>query len=320
MELVSIIVPVYNAEKYINKCIDSILCQTHSNIELIIIDDGSSDETGRICLDYSYRDKRIRYERKNNTGVSSSRNKGIEIAVGKYIVFIDADDFIKVDFIEVLVKNKQVDFVMCGYEIYDYMKRCVDLKYSCKNFYGRMSEFVREIEFYLNPPFLLSPWGKLFSRDIINISGLKFQEGLSYGEDAVFVFEYLMHCDTVLVLDYIGYFYCRHNEITLSKKFLYNKIDINYYINFKISTLLEYNNYKDEKNILSTRLLNSFVSYTKELVKSKLSVYDKYVLFYEKFMLYQSFFPSSKRLSHIIVITAGKYRAFYPLIYLFKFR
>lgn len=91
--MVSIIVPVYNAEKYLSRCVDSILSQTMKDFELLLIDDGSQDESGRICDEYSEKDARVRVFHKPNGGVSSARNLGIDHAKGKYIIFIDSDDY-----------------------------------------------------------------------------------------------------------------------------------------------------------------------------------------------------------------------------------
>ena len=99
-ELISIIVPVYNVEKYLKKCIDSILNQTYSNIEILLIDDGSTDNSGIICDNFKKRDSRIKVVHKKNSGVSSTRNYGLDLATGKYISFVDSDDFVECDFIE----------------------------------------------------------------------------------------------------------------------------------------------------------------------------------------------------------------------------
>ena len=102
MELISIIVPVYKAEKHLSECIDSIISQTYENFELILIDDGSPDNSGKICDEYAEKDKRIRAIHKENGGVSSARNTGLDNASGEYITFIDSDDFVDKQYLEKL--------------------------------------------------------------------------------------------------------------------------------------------------------------------------------------------------------------------------
>lgn len=114
---VTIIVPVYNVEKYLNKCIDSILSQTFNNFELILIDDGSTDSSGNICDEYLNKDKRVKVIHKENGGVSSARNAGLDIAKGKYISFVDSDDYISDYYIEKLynnIKDNNADISICG--------------------------------------------------------------------------------------------------------------------------------------------------------------------------------------------------------------
>ena len=116
--MVSIIIPAYNAEKYIEQCIDSIISQTYKNIEVIIVNDGSTDNTLAICEKYAKEDKRIKIVKKKNEGVSKARNDGIKIATGKYIMFIDSDDYIDDDYIEIMHKNiveKKADLVVSNY-------------------------------------------------------------------------------------------------------------------------------------------------------------------------------------------------------------
>lgn len=118
--LISVIVPVYNSEKYLKNCIDSVFSQTYQNWELVLVDDGSSDASGEICDYYSRSDKRVKVIHQNNAGVSAARNTGIETACGQYIMFIDSDDSITEDCIEILytyLTNNQADIAAgrtCG--------------------------------------------------------------------------------------------------------------------------------------------------------------------------------------------------------------
>lgn len=120
-ELISIIVPIYNVEKYLNRCIDSIINQTYKNLEIILVDDGSTDNSGKICDKYAEKDKRIKVIHKKNGGLSDARNSGIEVEKGKKISFIDSDDFVEKTFIENLykwMKQYDVDISCCDSDIF----------------------------------------------------------------------------------------------------------------------------------------------------------------------------------------------------------
>ena len=124
---VSVIVPVYNVEKYLNKCVDSIINQTYKNLEIILVDDGSKDSSGEICDQYAAQDKRIRVIHKKNGGASDARNLGLENATGEYIGFIDSDDWIEVDMYEKMIQfahTYETDIVCCGrYNVYGDIKK-----------------------------------------------------------------------------------------------------------------------------------------------------------------------------------------------------
>lgn len=117
-DLISVVVPIYNVENYIKKCVDSILSQTYKNLEIILVDDGSPDNCPQICDEYAQKDSRIKVIHKENGGVSSARNIGMENARGKWIAFIDADDWIEEKYFEKMldrVKTNDADIVLCGY-------------------------------------------------------------------------------------------------------------------------------------------------------------------------------------------------------------
>ena len=120
-KLISIIVPVYNVEKYVAECIESIIKQTYQNLEILLIDDGSTDNSGKICDKYAEKDKRIKIIHKENGGVSSARNLGLDLAQGEYIAFIDSDDFVSNKYIESLysaIEHKDAEIVLSKYSNY----------------------------------------------------------------------------------------------------------------------------------------------------------------------------------------------------------
>lgn len=118
--LVSVIVPIFKVEPYLNRCVDSLLVQTHDNLEIILVDDGSPDRCGDICDEYAKKDDRIKVVHKKNGGLSDARNAGVRVAVGKYIAFVDSDDYVTSDYIQYLLElleNNQADISVCNYYI-----------------------------------------------------------------------------------------------------------------------------------------------------------------------------------------------------------
>lgn len=115
---ISIIVPIYNVEKYLQKCVDSILCQTYKNLEIILVNDGSPDNCPAICDEYAKKDKRIKVIHKQNGGVSSARNAGLDVATGKYVQFVDSDDWVEPEYSKTminLIEENNCDLGICGY-------------------------------------------------------------------------------------------------------------------------------------------------------------------------------------------------------------
>ena len=118
-DLVSVIVPIYKVEKYLGKCVDSIINQTYKNLEIILVDDGSPDNSGKICDEYAKKDNRIKVIHKENGGLSSARNAGLDVATGEFIAFVDSDDRIHLDFVEKLyraIKEENADIASCYVE------------------------------------------------------------------------------------------------------------------------------------------------------------------------------------------------------------
>ena len=228
---VSVIVPVYNVEKLLQRCIDSILVQTFTDFELLLIDDGSKDKSGEICDEYAAKDARIRVFHKQNGGVSSTRNLGIDEAKGKYIAFVDSDDFLDNDYFEQLVRQDG-DLIFCGFKSaggkphqFVYPNRVVvdDEIGSC------MAEYLADTPVGV-------PWSKLFKSELLKQSGLRFEESLFWGEDHVFVMNFLMFCKTLVFINYAGYnYYCP----PVNKKYLLNEKQVLNYLEKEIGTLRE---------------------------------------------------------------------------------
>lgn len=190
MELVTIIIPAYNAEKTITQCLESVLCQTYSKLEVLVINDGSIDRTMQICAKYEQKDSRVKIFDQENRGVSAARNKGIEYAVGKYLCFLDADDYLEDTYIErmcqIYKESPLSDIVVCGYDEVLGSEQVVP-ELSGKDEMGQI-DFLREIfEPYGIKGFLFN---KLFKTEIIKSHGLFLNEEIYICEDLLFCCQY----------------------------------------------------------------------------------------------------------------------------------
>lgn len=210
LDLVSIIIPVYNSQEFIAKCIDCILAQSYNNWELLLINDGSTDNSDIICQEYSNKDKRIRYFKKENKGVSNTRNLGIKEAKGKWIIFTDSDDLVSPHYISHLIKANNGDpytHVIQGFKCideYDRFRKWMDIDYNDEKCN------INEIEPFLRKYNLINRvqiWGKLFSTDIIRTNKLYFNERISLGEDAIFSHQYLLLSKRVILSKNSDYYY-----------------------------------------------------------------------------------------------------------------
>ncbi|WP_050739527.1 glycosyltransferase [Acetobacterium bakii] len=220
-EFVSIIVPIFNVENHLNKCLDSILNQTYKNIEIILINDGSTDGSGEICDIYSKRHNNIVVVHKENEGVSVARNKGIQIAKGKFIQFVDSDDFLEKNMTDTLMKEVKIDATLpiCNIEIYYKDKRLrhdlipVKKKVSC-SIQQYLTNFIVK---YKTNPFIGSPCNKIFIKDIIINNKIMFQEDRSFAEDFLFNIEYLYYIEKVTIINESLYHYRLDTLSSLTK-------------------------------------------------------------------------------------------------------
>lgn len=195
MDLVSIIVPVYNAKDTLKNCIDSILIQSYPNFELLLIDDGSHDDSLSICESYALKDSRVRVFHKNNGGVSSARNVGLDSARGKWLTFIDSDDNVSLNFLSDL-SNHEEDILFTGY----IAKNSSSIILASKN-HSELSEGSSIGDFinsFFSDTILRSPWAKFYKKELLR--DLRFVEEMKIGEDAYFVLKYLSKCKNYGVL------------------------------------------------------------------------------------------------------------------------
>lgn len=206
MAKISVIIPVYNKSSALCACLDSILTQTFQDFECILIDDGSTDESGEICDQYCCREDRIKILHKQNGGVSSARNAGIEMAQGKYLMFCDADDTIPPDALENLLRpygSFDGQLTVGGFVdvLVDTQENTVRSIHSNFRDYTEIDTTDPEALYgFFEKNSMLSSCGKLFRRDIIMEYGLRFDTGLVVLEDYAFVIEYLSHCKRICMI------------------------------------------------------------------------------------------------------------------------
>lgn len=215
---ISVIIPVYNAVKYIRKCIDSILCQTINNFELLLIDDGSNDGSENVIDKYQENDPRIKVIHKKNTGVSSTRNLGLQVARGNYIVFVDSDDYVSKDYLEKLYEYHEEDLVISGYQQFGFNTEGYtpsSILITKENFDKRAFE-----ELLAHGYITRICWAKLFKKNILRAYNILFPEDMFFCEDSTFVFNYLQYCESVRYINYCGYYYYKP-ELTGPKYKLY---------------------------------------------------------------------------------------------------
>ena len=211
---ISIIIPIYNTEAYLPKCIDSILSQSFTDYEVLLIDDGSTDGSGQICDSYAKKDNRIRVFHKENGGVSSARNMGLDNAQGEWINFVDSDDWLEQDFF-VIGKNENVDLIYQHRFFSD--GNCDSIIrpgiYRGEDYLDFLTENSQTNLFYMC-------YSMLLKSDILTDNHIRFDENLRFGEDRIFIMEYLTHCNSIQVLSNSHYVYNRcenwNNKFVLS--------------------------------------------------------------------------------------------------------
>lgn len=258
---ISVIVPVYNVERYLPRCLDSILAQTFTDFELLLIDDGSKDNSGHICDEYAKVDNRIRVFHNENRGVSSARNTGLDNACGEWITFIDSDDYVEDNFLEKLFQSTNSDLKISGYTSFGCYN---EEKIYCTTFISK-NEIGMCLSKFLNDHIFRVPWAKLFRLNIINNNKLRFDTNLKICEDTIFVQQYLCFIDNLTFISIKSYNYFIQSTIRryqLSKKDLYYSLQrIEYTYNMLIKKFLFTNiEYVDFiHNYLVGRLYFNFV-------------------------------------------------------------
>lgn len=213
--MVSIIVPVYNTDKFLHRCIDSILAQTYTDFELLLIDDGSKDSSGTICDEYAAKDVRVRVFHKENGGVSSARNMGLDNARGEWITFVDSDDWIDDNYLEALYGACIVsgsDIVFCGFRVVD--KKILLAEKLPIIWQNNKSE---DLNKYILCAWT-SVWASLQRKSLYVDNAVRFLEGISYREDFHVMVRLLLYAKKVTSIYYFLYNYLQHSNSLLHKR------------------------------------------------------------------------------------------------------
>jgi len=225
MPEISVIVPVYNVEKYLGECLDSIINQTFHDIEIICVNDGSTDNSRKILEEYQKKDERIKIVDKKNGGLSSARNAGLKVAAGKYISFIDSDDWADVTMLDKLYKNitsLNTDIAICAVHLYDETNKTVDdnnTYFNLPNFdssfdnrafnYKDTKDFIMEV--------CVMAWNKLYRKSFLDECSAHFPDGLIF-EDGPFFFSIFFKTDRISIVRDLLYFYRINREGSIVQK------------------------------------------------------------------------------------------------------
>lgn len=251
-ELVSIIIPAYNVEAYIQKCIDSLLQQTYQNIEIIIINDGSKDRTQEIVDTYSKQDSRIKGVYISNGGVSNARNTGILQAKGNYIIFVDADDYVEKELVQALMDHRKIGtFSLCTY----YRETIKKDKIHTEEVLWEEEEkqIVSKNKFLdlYEAGLINSPYCKLYERNILIKQQLLFDKEIALGEDLIFNLKYICFQEAFCFYNKPLYHYIKRQNESLSTKYRENMLDIQQIVANELITFgkkqLEWNEQQQKK-------------------------------------------------------------------------
>lgn len=216
--IVSVIVPCYNVARYIKKCIQSIINQTYSSIEIIIVDDGSPDETPQILDELILKDNRIKVIHKNNEGVSAARNSGLRIAAGDYIVFVDGDDYLAEDYVSYmlqLAEKDDADFVLSKKW---FMRDCQN---QISDDYVETISPAEATSLLLSPYIMVGCWNKMFRKKFLDNNNLQFSTSLFYGEGLHFITRASQLANKITTGERMVYYYRRNNIDSATTKYTY---------------------------------------------------------------------------------------------------
>ncbi len=266
---ISIIIPVYNTEKYLKKCLDSLIYQTYSNLEIICIDDGSADQSLRILCEYANNDSRIQIIKQENKGQSAARNAGILAAAGDYISFIDSDDWVYLTLYQTfvnLIKNAQKDIDIWMFNIAAYVESENDIRprlfFEASDWNNHITDKVIHTFDDCMRPFSrnLSVANKIYRKEFLNQLNLLFPEGLKY-EDQYFSLKAFLNAKTIMFTDNVFYRYRNNHSSSISCRISEKVFDIFKIIDFIEQEVIRLNVYESYKYALFQYKYNTYFQY-----------------------------------------------------------
>lgn len=214
--MVSIIVPVYNAENFLEKCVSSVLNQSYKDFELVLVDDGSADSSSVICKNFAKNDSRIVFIHQDNSGVSAARNSGLKAAKGEFIAFVDSDDYVEKDWLKLLVDEitaSNADVAVCGIKLENGERNI-----SCaENIVWKKDNLTAALQ---ERGLLYPVFNKLYRRELISAG---FKVGMKFGEDLLFNLEYFQNINKIAVVSRALYFYRKDNPMSATSNFRADK-------------------------------------------------------------------------------------------------
>lgn len=221
--LVSIVIPIYNGEKYIDSCMEGLLNQTYSNLELIVVNDGSKDTSGELCDRYAQKDSRVKVHHQENKGLSAARNAGIQQATGKYVIFFDVDDTVENNIIEdnvVLAEQNQADVVMFCFWYYNVDKNSLKPNGMKRIFVGNAKEYFDKMLIpTMDNEVFNAPWNKLIRRQLLEEHKLRFDDRYPIYEDIIFASELFGVVNKIVINNQMYYRYFVRSSGSLITRF-----------------------------------------------------------------------------------------------------
>lgn len=278
--MITVIIPIYNSSKYLNKCIRSVLEQTYSDFELLLINDGSTDNSCEICNDWVEKDHRVKYFYKNNSGASSARNYGLNMAQGEWIIFIDSDDFVLPEYLADLYKvvkdNPCIDLCISGLLIYRNGEKSQSICfqnsiYSSKD-YSQLFAKLKIHKFGYSV-------GKLYKMSIIAEHNIRFDDNICIAEDSIFMMNYILKCSQIAFIDKCNYIYRVHANSLSTSVSIYEREFYSYNAYRDVINDMKEQYHMDDKSFLclyspivyfADRVLNSIYADSKTSYKSRL--------------------------------------------------
>ncbi len=274
--LISVIVPIYNAEKKLKKCLEHLVNQTFNAVEIILIDDGSIDTSKDICFQYVRKYENVIYKYQHNQGVSSARNLGMSIAKGKYICFCDSDDYYEYDALQKMyafITEKDVELIVGS------IKKQVNKKEEITTCGDLLNNTKKSLVLKMFENYMLNQvWGKLYKKEIIDKYKISMKIDMSLGEDLEWNCRYLLHINKIISISDIVYNYVIENKESLSQRFYpnhYKNIEISYFAMKKLFIEMDMNSC--EMKLLYTRQEQRIISVMRAINKKNctLSFRDK---------------------------------------------